>query len=76
VSVVRTFTELACSAVGADVLEAKSHVDGLGRVRATLSESDNAGEWIQNGVILYGTRGTAHLAYQAARTPDELRETR
>ncbi len=63
VSVVRSYSENDCSAIGADTIETRSYVDGLGRPRASLSPGDS-GAWIQSGVSILNARGTVRRAFQ------------
>ena len=70
VSVVRAYAENDCGMIGADQIETRTYVDGLGRSRATLSPGstsaacDGGGAWVQSGVTYFNARGTVRRAYQ------------
>ncbi|MEQ9076577.1 MAG: RHS repeat-associated core domain-containing protein [Sandaracinaceae bacterium] len=66
ISVVTTYAEQDCAAIGADQIETRTYVDGLGRTRASLSPASAAdpGAWIQSGITILNQRGTVKRAYQ------------
>ncbi|GAB5547641.1 MAG: hypothetical protein SangKO_074010 [Sandaracinaceae bacterium] len=65
ISVVTAYTEHNC-VVGADRIETRTYVDGLGRPRASLSPASAAdpAAWIQSGITILNQRGTVKRAYQ------------
>jgi len=68
ISVMRSHQELSCVALGDDTLESVSYVDGLGRVRATLTEGEDASRpWIRGGVTRFTSRGSVARAWQSDR---------
>jgi len=63
---VHTISELSCTGLAADMLEAYAFVDGLGRVRAALSEGDStpstwiddkAHAWVRSGLHTLTAKG-------------------
>ena len=68
ISVVRTYAENDCAMVGANTIETRTYVDGLGRTRASLTPASGGdpGNWIQSGITILNQRGTVKRAYQQA----------
>ncbi len=70
VSVVTTTTEQSCAAVGADPLTSKSYIDGIGRVRATAIEAEDANDphvatrTQRAGIATFYAKGGTRSEYQ------------
>ncbi|MEM9075011.1 MAG: RHS repeat-associated core domain-containing protein, partial [Myxococcota bacterium] len=63
--------ELSCAGLGDDTLVTRSFVDGMGQVRALLSEGeDEARPWVRSGLATFSARGTPRLVFQPDRVLD------
>jgi len=63
-SYTETIVEMSCAALGAESIRSRAYVDGLGRLRAQLTQAESPHAWTRSGVVELDPRGFVRRAYQ------------